>query len=264
MENFENNITVNENENTELFKNRKLILIISVITAAVALILITALIVLSAIKYRANIEQINDYVKYHTVEGREISSRILAFEPVYADTGLIFYPGGLVESEAYIPLMSALANEGILCVLIDMPLELAVLDVNAADGVMEEFPHITEWYIGGHSLGGSMAASYLADNEEAFRGLILLASYTTDDISDTGVDVLSLYGSLDGVLDMERYEKYKANLPSDYTEYVIEGGNHAYFGMYGEQSGDGEAVILPETQIDVTADRILRFVVLSN
>jgi predicted esterase len=135
----------------------------------------------------------------------------------------------------------------------------AVLDVNAADGIKEEYPEITEWYIGGHSLGGSMAASYVSKNEEEFKGLILLASYSEADISESALSVLSVYGSEDGVLNMEKYEKYSTKLPHDFEEYVIEGGCHAYFGVYGAQAGDGTPSITNQNQIDITAEKIAEF-----
>ena len=136
-------------------------------------------------------------------------------------------------------------------------LNLAVLDPSAADGIAEEHPEITEWYIGGHSLGGSMAASYIAKTE-GFSGLILLASYSTADVSH--LPVLSILGSEDGVMNREKYEKYKANLPESFSETVIEGGNHAGFGIYGEQEGDGKATITGAEQISLTADTILNFI----
>lgn len=184
----------------------------------------------------------------------------IIFEPEGATKGLIFYPGGKVEYTAYIPLMQACAEQGILCVLIEMPFNLAVLDVNAADGVQQEYPEITEWYIGGHSLGGSMAASYAAKNEEDFAGLVLLASYSTADLSESSLSVLSVYGSEDGVLNMEKYEKYHVKLPTKITEYVIEGGCHAYFGVYGEQKGDGTPTVSNKEQIDITAEKISEFI----
>lgn len=116
--------------------------------------------------------------------------------------GLIFYPGGKVEYTAYAPLMHRLAEDGIQCVLLKMPFNLAVLDVNAADGIPEEFPEIGSWYIGGHSLGGTMVASCAAGHPGDFDGLILLASYSTAGLSDSGLRVLSVYGSEDGVLNM--------------------------------------------------------------
>lgn len=78
----------------------------------------------------------------------------LVFAPPDSKAGLIFYPGGKVEYTAYAPLMRACAEKGILCVLVKMPCNLAVLDANAADGIAEQYPDIDAWYIGGHSLGG--------------------------------------------------------------------------------------------------------------
>jgi hypothetical protein len=103
-----------------------------------------------------------------------------------------------------------------------------------------------------------MAASYLSKNTDKFDGLILLGAYSTADL--TGCHVLSLYGSEDGVMNREKYEKYKSNLPTDFTEIIIEGGNHAYFGMYGEQDGDGRATISNTEQIFYTADNIADFI----
>ena len=105
-----------------------------------------------------------------------------------------------------------------------------------------------------------MAASYVSKNTDKFEGLILLASYSTADLGDSGVKVASIYGSLDGVMNTEKYEEYKSNLPADLEESVIEGGNHAGFGMYGEQKNDGIAAIKSAEQISITVDLILNFV----
>ena len=94
----------------------------------------------------------------------ELSEDVSVFEPENARAGFIFYPGGKVEYTAYAPLMNACKEQGILCVLVKMPFNLAVLDINAAEGITEQFPHVESWYIGGHSLGGSMAAGFLAEN----------------------------------------------------------------------------------------------------
>ena len=185
---------------------------------------------------------------------------VFTFKPQNATKGIIFYPGGKVEAKAYAPLMHSLAEEGILSVLVTMPGNLAVLDMNAADGICEQYPEIESWYVAGHSLGGSMAASYIAENTEEFDGVILLASYSTADLSGSGLEVLSIYGSNDGVLNMEKYSEYKPNLPSDFEEFIIDGGCHAYFGAYGEQDGDGEAEITREQQIEITVNEILEFV----
>ena len=182
------------------------------------------------------------------------------FTPDHPTAGFLFYPGGKVEYTSYAPLMLALAERDVLCVLISMPCNLAVLKPNAAEGIQEQFPEIENWYIGGHSLGGSMAASYGANHPEDLKGLVLLAAYSTADLTDSGLDVLSVYGSEDGVLNMEKYESCRGNLPETTVEIVIPGGNHALFGSYGPQDGDGEASISSAEQIQYTAEAIAEFV----
>ena len=187
------------------------------------------------------------------------SGSTLAFVPEQAETGFIFYPGGKVEYTAYAPLMRALAENGVLCVLTEMPMNLAVLDMNAADGIPEQYPQVKRWYIGGHSLGGSMAASHAAKNADRYEGLVLLASYSTADIAASGLNVISLYGSEDGVLNMDKYAEYRANLPAGFEERVINGGCHAGFGSYGAQEGDGIPFISGEEQLQLTTQLLTDF-----
>ena len=104
-----------------------------------------------------------------------------------------------------------------------------------------------------------MASAYLAESEEKYDGLILLASYSSEDISQMDIDVVSIVGSEDKVLNKENYESYRVNLPSSYEEEVIKGGCHSYFGVYGMQEGDGTPDITNEEQIYVTADIIKEF-----
>ena len=184
----------------------------------------------------------------------------LVWAPENAETGLIFYPGGKVDPAAYAPLMEALADRGILCVVTEMPFHLAVFDVDAAAGIQAEFPGVERWYIGGHSLGGSMAAAYLEGCEEEYKGLILLAAYSTADLSESPLEVLSIYGNEDLVLDRENYEEYRGNLPGDFRELVIDGGCHAGFGLYGAQAGDGVPAVTAEAQIAITAEAIAEMV----
>ena len=206
--------------------------------------------------YNADMEAFNvlqDTDNYHV----EIENDKIAFIPSDTDTGVIFYPGGKVQFESYAPLLAKLADNNILCVLLKMPANLAVLDVDAADGVQEDYPEITHWYMAGHSLGGSMAASYISKHTESFDGLILLAAYSTVDLSNTDLNVMCIYGSNDGVMKRNNYEKDKSNLPDDFTEYIIEGGCHGYFGNYGTQAGDGEPTITRQEQQDKTVEIIL-------
>jgi len=210
--------------------------------------------------YHADKDAISAFSVLGNITVEYINDSAIAYKAENAEAGLIFYPGGKVEYTSYEPLMKACAEKGITCVLVEMPLNLAVFDINAADGIRENFPEIKNWYIGGHSLGGSMAASYLADNQSSFEGLILLGSYSTEDFSSSDIDVLSVYGSEDKVLNQEKYEENKNNLPDDFTEFVIDGGCHAYFGMYGAQDGDGTPTITQQEQISITAEKIYEFI----
>lgn len=203
--------------------------------------------------YHADVDAMANITSTTDIEYRTLDDGNIVFEQDNATKGLIFYPGGKVEYTAYIPLMQACAEQDILCVLVEMPFNLAVLDMNAADGIPNKYPQIQEWYIGGHSLGGSMAASYLADHTDDYEGLILLGSYSTADLSDADVDVLSVYGSEDKVMNRENYDENRSNLPDDFEENIIDGGCHAFFGMYGEQEGDGKPTISCYEQIRETA-----------
>ena len=210
--------------------------------------------------YKADIQATASFEVLNEVSKDVLTDGTIVYEPETTDKGLIFYPGGKVEYTAYEPLMKALASEGIMSVLVEMPFHLAVFDVNAADGIQEQYPYIAEWYIGGHSLGGSMAAAYLGNNVEEYEGLVLLGSYSTEDLSKTSLKVLSVYGSEDKVLNSEKYVKNKKNLPVDFSEVLITGGCHAYFGMYGAQEGDGTPSISNEEQIALTVDAVMEFV----
>lgn len=235
-------------------RKRKIWIITTAVVLALALIVGACAIYLGDY-YRADLDAIGAFLPQGTTWKEEPDGTVV-FAPEGATKGLIFYPGGKVEHTAYVPLMQACAENGILCVLVEMPFHLAVLDINAADGIQKEYPAIEEWYIGGHSLGGSMAASYLADHAEDYEGLILLGSYSTADLSETDLAVLSVFGSEDRVMNREKYEEYKSNLPGDFSEYVIDGGCHAYFGMYGAQDGDGTPTMTNEEQIRVTVEQI--------
>lgn len=206
--------------------------------------------------YVSRVSPVADVIPAEPVSREILKDGTIVYKPESVKAGLVFYPGGKVEHTSYEPLMKACTDKGILCVLVKMPFHLAVFDMNAADGFQEKYPEITDWYIAGHSLGGSMAASYLEKNADDFEGLILLGSYSTADLSETDLRVLSVYGSEDRVLNREKYEECRKNLPEDFSEFVIDGGCHAYFGVYGEQVGDGKAAITAPEQIKITAEKI--------
>lgn len=167
-----------------------------------------------------------------------------------SDTGLIFYPGGKVEHTGYLPLLEQLRQQGITCVLVEMPFHLAVFDPDAAEQVFDRLPDIANWYIGGHSLGGAMASSYASEHPDKVQGLVLLGAYLYGDYPVQ--HALTLYGSEDKVMNREKLT---------YTENVVEiaGGNHAQFGNYGVQKGDGTATISAAEQQAQTVNSIAAF-----
>lgn len=170
------------------------------------------------------------------------------------EDALIFYPGGKVEATAYLPLLTALAEDGVDCFLVRMPLNMAFMDLNAAAAVQADYAY-DRWYIGGHSLGGAMAAVYAAEHGEGLSGLILLAAYATKPL-DGRLAVLELHGSEDGVLNRDKLEQGRQYLPSSAFSEELAGGNHAQFGDYGPQRGDGTATISREEQTRWAVDRI--------
>ncbi len=173
--------------------------------------------------------------------------------------GLILYPGAKVDAKSYAPLARAVAENGYEVVIVDMPFNFAMLSPNKAKKVIKEYPNIQSWSIGGHSLGGVVASKFAAENKK-IDGLVLLASYPMgDELKDLGVDVLSIWGSKDGVLDFTNLVESKDNLPSDTTYVEIEGGNHAQFGDYGNQKGDNDAIISEKEQLDITENSIVNF-----
>ena len=167
---------------------------------------------------------------------------------------LIFYPGAKVEAEAYAPLCRTLALSGVDVCLVRTPLRLAVLGINKADTIIGSVQY-ARWMIGGHSLGGVCAALYASKHPEKLDGVVMLASYATRPLDD-GLSALYIYGTEDGILNMQSYRDFRENAPEQAAELVIEGGNHAQFGSYGMQRGDGAARITREQQIEQTAAAI--------
>jgi hypothetical protein len=169
-----------------------------------------------------------------------------------SDTGFIIYPGGFVDARAYAPVAREIAEAGFTVVLDPMPLNLAVLDYGSADRIISAFPEINSWAIGGHSLGGAMAAQFAAGNPMAVDGLALWGSYPAEniDLSQVPLEVVSIFGDSDGVASLDTITQSAAQLPPNAVFVAIPGGNHTQFGWYGEglQRGDNPAGISREEQ----------------
>lgn len=174
------------------------------------------------------------------------------FEPVTmnSSTGFIVYPGGRVDFRSYAPLAHAIAAEGYFVIVVRMPLNLAIFGINIANDVMVSYPQINTWVIGGHSLGGTMAAQFVYDNPSNIRGLVLWAAYPAadTDLSNSMLRVTTIHGSNDGLVSNAQIEDSLTLLPSSTVRVEIAGGNHAQFGWYGDQDGDNPATITREQQ----------------
>lgn len=209
-----------------------------------------------------NVNALNDkstttnYVDCQTLEAEETELSIAVGSP-QSQKGLVLYPGALVDPVAYVPLAHKIAEQGFYCVIVKMPFNFAFFNSNAANNIIASAPQVQCWWIAGHSLGGVMAASFASENTDKLKGVVLLAAYSTKDLSNSGLKVLNIYGSEDGVLNFSNMEKYAENLPSDTKTLVIEGGNHSGVGYYGAQANDGEARISKEEQQAQTVSAIV-------
>jgi hypothetical protein len=199
----------------------------------------------------------HDGVRFEDVDGW------LVFEPTGFEpaTGLIFYPGGRVDYRAYAPHARDIAAGGFSVVIVPMPLNLAVLGINRADQLMAAFPDIETWAVGGHSLGGAMAAEFASSNPTQVSGLVLWASYPggNNDLSGASLPVLSVYASNDGLATLEDIADSRVRLPASTTFVEIVGGNHAGFGWYGDQNGDGIASLSKAEQQDQIVQATITF-----
>jgi pimeloyl-ACP methyl ester carboxylesterase len=183
---------------------------------------------------------------------RVTTDRWLVFEPANEEptTALVLYPGARVDPRSYAPPARAIAREGYLVVIVPMPLNLAVCAPDAAADVISAYPDISQWTIGGHSLGGAMAARFAYNHPTEVQGLVLWAAYpdSSNDLSHRDLAVTSIYATRDGLATTAKIDASRPLLPPSSHWVVIEGGNHAQFGWYGPQSGDNPAIISQEQQ----------------
>lgn len=228
------------------------------ILLCISLILVIGVILYLGDYYHSRLS-LEEYQQEYSVTIIESKSIVSLKSNVDNGIGIVFYPGGKVEYTAYIPLLEPLAKIGYTCFIPKMPGNLAVFGINKADDVIKNNPNINTWYIAGHSLGGAMASSYVSKNVSKMNGIILLGAYPSSDLSTTNLKMLSIVGSNDKVINTEKYEAARMNAPDIAYYKVINGGNHAGFGDYGEQQGDGVSTISGQEQIIRTVEWIIEF-----
>ena len=229
--------------------------LIFIIPAAVIAALLIAFFIFAGTYYRADPSASEALVSDEAVAVTKTDYGWYFDGPSDSDA-LVFYPGARVDEAAYAPLLHSLAANGIDVCLVKMPFHLALFGMNKAGEALDGLSY-ENCYIGGHSLGGAIAANYAAEHGDSLAGVILLAAYPTKQL-DNDLLLISVSASEDGVISRDKLEDGRNYAPERYVEYVIEGGNHAQFGDYGEQSGDGTALISREEQQRQTVDVIIK------
>ncbi|MFC7228766.1 alpha/beta hydrolase [Salinirubellus salinus] len=167
-------------------------------------------------------------------------------DPGAETLGIVFYPGGRVAPDAYLPSAAAIATRANATVFVPgMPLNLAVFDPSRADAVVAGEPQISRWVVGGHSLGGAMACRYAADNADRVDGLLIVGAYCDRPVR--GMPGLAVVGTRDAVLDREQFEATRGNLPTPRRVVFVEGMNHSQAGWYtGQRGGQPATISTPE------------------
>ncbi|OLZ40696.1 hypothetical protein A6E15_06685 [Natrinema saccharevitans] len=160
--------------------------------------------------------------------------------------GLVFYPGGRVAPDAYLPTATRIAERADATVVIPkMRTNLAVFSQGRTDAVVDGESQVSRWVVGGHSLGGSMACRYAGNNGDTVDGIVLVGSYCDRPIEET--QTVAVLGTRDAVLDRDRFAANRDNLPPDHSISRIEGMNHSQAGWYsGQRGGQPARISTPE------------------
>jgi pimeloyl-ACP methyl ester carboxylesterase len=201
----------------------------------------------------------------------EYSSLLDRFTPLSTpkSTALIFYPGAMVDSKAYIPLLKQIAAIGYPVYLIHLPYRLAPFPAQVKElfqttlATIEQETAIPLWVIGGHSKGGALAAQFTHAHPQSVAGLALIATTHPKearyDLSGFTKPTIKIYATHDGLATLEEIQQFSALLPATTHYLPIEGGNHSQFGYYGRQLGDDPATISRQQQQEQTLDALLQF-----
>jgi hypothetical protein len=187
----------------------------------------------------------------------------ITFNPIgEVKTGVIFYPGGLVEPTAYAPILHKIAEESVLVIIVPMPLNLAIFNPGAANSVIDNYPDISKWILAGHSLGGATAAIFAENNPKKIDAIALWDSFPPKgaDLSDNAISAISIFGTTNNFPNTDNFDDKKYLLPENTLFVPIEGANHAQFGDYGPQKGDVLASIGLAEQHERVAEIMLNFI----
>ncbi len=224
-----------------------------IIPIGILIIAVVGFFIYTAFYYHADSIAYESLKSNSDVEVTKIDSYYF-FDSTSESDAVIIYPGAKVETEAYAPLCMSIAEKGVDVFLVDMPFHFAFFGMNRASDIINKYSY-EHYYVGGHSLGGAIAAKYGLNNSDKIDGVIMLAAYSVDKL-DTKLNNILIYGSNDKVLNKKRYDETLGN-SSNYIEHIITGGNHAGFAYYGNQKGDGNLEITRKEQIEETSNTIV-------
>ena len=212
--------------------------------------------------YYAPTSQAESYLKSTNSVEVSIDNNFICFTPTNTTPkkGFILYPAAKVDAKAYSQICSMIAAKGYKVVAVDMPFNYPLFGKNKADEVIKKYSDIESWVIGGDSLGGFVATRYVNSNISKIDGVVLISSYPLDSyLKEINMNVLSIWGSKDGVINFQSLIDAKQKLPNKTTYTEIEGANHSQFGDYGTYKSDEQALINADAQKQKTADSILQF-----
>ena len=249
-------------DNTDI-KKKSIFKILLTTVAAILLLLLAATTVYTLITFsnpywaKHSLQEYADEYNDVYIELKNDGTIVLSPKKEKIKGAIVFYQGAAVQRSAYIPVMARVCKEGYACCIPEFPWNCAVLETDAADRYIG-IDGIENWFVAGHSLGGSAASIYAEKNPEKTDGLILLSSYV---LKEPGIPVLLIYGDKDGLLNMKKAlgEKGSETDSSDSEKHCIEGGNHAQMGDYGPQRGDQEATISMQEQWDEAAEIMIEW-----
>lgn len=177
--------------------------------------------------------------------------------------GIILYPGALVTPYAYANLATTLATAGYPVVIPHMPFNLALTNADVYSEIATQFPTIQSWALGGHSLGGAFASLQVDPTDGTktpkVNALFYLGAYPTADFSQTAFPMLNIWASEDVLVSESTRLEALPKFSTQTLQIEIIGGNHAQFGSYGEQAGDGIATITNVEQQKIIADAFLEW-----
>jgi len=248
----------NENEEKDKYIKNRLNKNIKIGLCSIAIIFLVAIVTWIATSYKPGQLALDSLVSDNNVEVTVDDNITFTPKGKEVTKGFILYPGAKVDAKAYAPLCKSIAENGYEVIILDMPLNFAMLEPNKAEKVIKEHENIKSWVVGGHSLGGVVASKFAEDHKDV-DGVVLLASYpTSDGLKQLGKEVVSIWGSKDGVVNFTNLIESKDKLPEDTTYVEIEGANHSQFGDYGHQKGDNEALISEEKQLEITSNSIIK------